>query len=291
MPVTLSAPAKTEPHVKDETFRPDSPFKRRILGVIENLLPSSPDLLSVPETPESQIRLSTSLSIVRDVSLICQSPVSRQPSTHHILTKDERKTKRDFSGPRKRLISPPQESHDAKRSMNSNPLTTHSLSVHRPVKATQSDARNKGSEMFSRDSRIRESSLRTGTVKNKTGSNFTMITEQKPTDAKACETLSTHQHVSVQAAAAHAQTYSLPTTPPAVLTTAEDGGMESNEEEAVRAASNSFKGDQDDGTLNPGSTEGIVTRLCVIVGMGVSVGVGEGYLFYVWNVIELLLKI
>lgn len=123
------------------------------------------------------------------------------------------------------------------------------------------------------------------------GSNFTMITEQKPTDAKACEPLSTHQCVSVQAAAAHAQTYSLPTTPPAVLTTAEDGGMESNEEEAVRAASNSFKGDQDDGTLNPGSTEGIVTRLCVIVGMGVSVGVGEGYLFFVWNVIELLLKI
>lgn len=273
---------KTEPYIKDETFRPDSPFKRRILGVIENLLPSSPDLFSVPETPESQIRLSTSLSIVRDVSLICQSPVSREPSTHHILTKDERKTKRDFSGPRKRLISPPQKSHDAKRSMNSNPLTTHSLNVHRPVKATQSDAHNKGSEMFSCDYRIRETSQSNGTVKNKTDSNFTVIAEQKPTDAKACEMLSTHQCVSVQAAAAHVQKYSLPTTPPAVLTTAEEGGMESNEEEAVRIALNSFKGDQDDGTLNPGSAEGIVIQLCV--GMGVSVGVGERYLFYVWNV-------
>lgn len=284
MPVTLSAPAKTEPHIKDETFRPDSPFKRRILGVIENLLPSSPDLLSVPETPESQIRLSTSLSIFRDVSLICQSPVSREPSTHHILTKDERKTKRDISGPRKRLISPPQESHDAKRSMNSNPLTTHSLNVHRPVKATQSDAHNKGSEMFSHNSRIRETSLRNGTVKNESGSKFTMITEQKPTDAQACETLSTHQRVSVQAAAAHVQKYSLPTTPAAVLTTAEEGGMESSEEEAVRVALNSFQGDQDDGTLNPGSAEGIVIQLCVSVGMGVSVGVGQGYLFYVWSV-------
>lgn len=105
-----------------------------------------------------------------------------------------------------------------------------------------------------------------------------MITEQKPTDAKACETLSAHQRVSVQAAAAHVQKYSLPTTPPAVLTTAEDGGMESNEAEAVREALNSFKGDQDDGTLNPGSAEGIVIQLCVCV------GVGEEYLFYVWNV-------
>lgn len=261
MPLSLSAPAKNEPHIKDETsaFRPESPFKRTILGVIENLLPSSPDLLSVPETPKSQIRLSSSFSpdknhlspeACRDVSLICQSPVSREQTTHRILTNDERKTKRDFSGPRKRLISPPHESHNAKRSMNSNTLTAHSLNVARPV-------------MLSRDYRIRETSLKNGTVKNKTSSNFTLITEQKPAGAKGYDKLNTHLDVNVQAAAAVVQKCSLPTATPAMATTAEEGGAECSSEEAGRRAFNSSKGDQDNGTLNPGRAEGIVIQLCV----------------------------
>lgn len=105
--------------------------------------------------------------------------------------------------------------------------------------------------MFSRDYRIRETSLKNGTTKNKSGSNFTLITEQKPTDAKACETLNTHQHVNVQAAAAHVHKCSLPT--------ATRAGTESNKEEAGRIAVNSSKGDHD-GTLNPGRADGIVIQ-------------------------------
>lgn len=136
--------------------------------------------------------------------------------------------------------------------MDSNPLAAHSLNVRRPVKASHSDT-----------PRIRETSLRNGTVKNKTGSNYTMITEQKPPDANACERLNPHPHVNGQAAAAHLQKYGLPTTPREALTTAEEEGMESKEKEAVRIALKSSKGDQDDGTLNPESAEGIVIQLCV----------------------------
>lgn len=123
--------------------------------------------------------------------------------------------------------------------------------------------------MFSRDYRIKETSLGNGTVKNKTGCNFTLITEQKPSHAKTCEKLNTHLHVNVQAAAADVQKYSLPTATRAVPTTAEEGGTESSQKEAVRIPLNSSKGDQDDGTSNPGRVEGM---LCV------------GYLFYVWSV-------
>lgn len=274
MPLTLSAPVKTEPHIKDDTsaFRPESPFKRSILGVIENVLPSSPDLLSVPETPKSQIRLSSSFTTdknhlspqaCRDVSLICQSPVSREQSARHILTKDDRKTKRDFSGPRKRLISPPQESHNAKRSMNSKTLAAHSLKVASPVKAAQSDVLNKGSEMFSRDYSTREAVLRNSTVKNKTGSKFNLMTEQKAAGAKACDKPTTHLDVSVHAAAALVQKYSLPAATPALATTAEEEGTGCSRKEAVGRAVHSSKGDMDSGTLDPGRVEGIVIQLCV----------------------------
>lgn len=123
--------------------------------------------------------------------------------------------------------------------------------------------------MFSRDYRIGETSRRNGTVKNKTGSNFTLITKQKPTDAKACEKLNTRLHVNVQAAAAHVQKYSLPTATRAVPTTAEDGGMESNEKEDVRIALNLSKGDQDDGTLNAGRVEGIAVQCVCVCGGGI----------------------
>lgn len=147
--------------------------------------------------------------------------------------------------------------------MNSNTLTAHSLNVARPVKAAPSDVLNKGSEMFNRDYRIRETSLKTGTVKNKMGSNFTLITEQKPAGSKGYDELNTHLDVNVQAAAAVIQKYSLPTATPAMATTAEEGGTECSREEAVRRAFNSSKGDQDNGTLNPGGAEGIVIQLCV----------------------------
>lgn len=253
MPLTPSAPAETGPPTKDETsaFRLDSPFKRSILGVIENLLPSSPELLSVPETPTSQIRLSSPFSTDKnqlspqarkDVSLICQSPVSREKST-----------KRDFSGPRKRLISPPQDSRNAKRSTSLNTLPASGLNVPRCVKVAQSDVRNKGFERFGGDSRIRETSPRNGSVKIKTGSHFTLITEQKPTDASACGELKTRLRVNAQAAAARVQKCS-----PATATRAEEREAESEEKEDVGIGLNALKGDQDEGPLNPGRAEGTV---------------------------------
>lgn len=255
LPLALSAPAGAGPPTKDETsaFRPGSPFQRSVLGVIENLLSSSPQLLSVPETPTSQIRLSASSTPGKthlspqargDVSLIYQSPVSRQTSR-----------KRDFSGPRKRLISPPQESHNAKRSMKPDTLTAPSLNVPRPVKAAGSDVRHKGSERSSRDSGIRETALRNGTVEVKTGSPSSLITEPKATDADACGERNT---ACVQAAAAHVQKHSPATATRAAVT--------SGEKEDVGIEINSSKGGRDEGTVDPGGAEGIgILCVCVCV--------------------------
>ncbi|KAM3876969.1 DNA replication ATP-dependent helicase/nuclease DNA2 [Diretmus argenteus] len=101
-----------------------SPSTRSILGVIENLAPSSPELLlSVPETPESQIR-PTSSSSPRDpgksgqLSPLCQTPRSRRLNLRRVMTKEGR------SGSPKRLLSSPEESHNAKRPRST---STHAL--------------------------------------------------------------------------------------------------------------------------------------------------------------------
>ena len=96
---------------------------------------------------------------------------------------------------------------------------------------------------------------------NRKTANFTLITEQKHTDAKAREKLNPHLHGNVPAAAAHVQKQSLPTA-----TTAEVGGTEASEQEAVRIALTSAKGGQDDGTFSPEGVEGIVIWVvCVCV--------------------------
>lgn len=264
MPIALSAPAKPEPRINDETskFIPDSPFKRNILGNIDNLLPSSPDLLSVPETPKSQMKLFLSSSTEkndwspqthRQISPISCSPLSRESCIHQILSKDEGKTLSDFSCTRKRLISPPQESHSAKKSMNSNGLTqtAHSLNITRSFNAVQSDVHNKGNEMFISDKRIREMSVRNGTMEKKTGYIFT----QNPTDSKACEKLNPHPHDNSHAGAGHVQKCNLTT---ALLKTAEKGGMDRIKKDAVRTEMNSSKRDRENGTSNPEGVRGIV---------------------------------
>lgn len=163
---------------------------------------------------------------------------------HHILSKDERKTN-EYSGPRKRLISPPEESHDAKKSMKSNALTkmTHSLNVTRPVKVAQSRIQNKGTEMFTRDNRT---SLGNGIVKKKKV--FTLITEQRPADAKACEKLHNHLGEIAHVVAAHVQKYNLTTATHAALKTADEGRKDFNKKVAVRTVMNSSTGDQNNGT-------------------------------------------
>uniref|UniRef100_UPI003AAA2437 uncharacterized protein n=1 Tax=Centroberyx gerrardi TaxID=166262 RepID=UPI003AAA2437 len=166
--ITAAALTKTEPRIKDGEAPParllcPSPSKRSVLRVLENLLPSSPDLLlSVPETPDSQMR-PTSASPSRDpgrrcpqpsrevsslekagqLSPLCRSPRSRGLGVRRVMTEEGGRAKREEggSGSLKRLFSPPEESHNAKRPRTANthalkPVigpVTNSLKVTRPA--------------------------------------------------------------------------------------------------------------------------------------------------------------
>ncbi|XP_061670292.1 DNA replication ATP-dependent helicase/nuclease DNA2 [Syngnathoides biaculeatus] len=133
-PERSAVPCKTDPQVRNgDVFAagPRSPLKRSILGVIENLLPPSPDLLVVPETQSSQIPLSPSRGheelspgIRREtspgkkpagLSPICQSPRSKRPS---LMSDSERGT----CGLLKRLCSPSEELREPKRPRTANAL-------------------------------------------------------------------------------------------------------------------------------------------------------------------------
>lgn len=114
---------------------------------MENILPSSPDLLlSVPETPNCQIKLSSSrgedqLSQEPCREAACKaavcllSPISRSPSAKGLklqkMTENGRKNKREnrLSGPLKRLFCPPEESHTAKRVRSSPKIVINSTEV------------------------------------------------------------------------------------------------------------------------------------------------------------------
>ncbi|KAM3624717.1 uncharacterized protein V6R79_000622 [Siganus canaliculatus] len=134
---------ETEPPREDgkTRFKPHSPVKRSILGDLENLLPSSPDLvLSVPETPNSQIRLDASstsrdsdspsrseaamLKKLGQLSPICRSPRSKGLSVRRVKTEEDGgKAKREekcFSSI-KRLLSPPEDSKNTKRPRTTDP--------------------------------------------------------------------------------------------------------------------------------------------------------------------------
>ncbi|XP_072236496.1 DNA replication ATP-dependent helicase/nuclease DNA2 [Leuresthes tenuis] len=144
--VTGSVPCKTEPLIKDDKsslVSLNSPSKRSILGDLENLLPLSPDLiLSVPETPNSQIRPTCSSSSrdegllcsesvrnsagsakLGELSPICRSPRSKGRRVQRIMNEEARRTKREdgLSSSLKRLFSPPKESHNAKRARTAHP--------------------------------------------------------------------------------------------------------------------------------------------------------------------------
>ncbi|XP_034080188.1 DNA replication ATP-dependent helicase/nuclease DNA2 isoform X1 [Gymnodraco acuticeps] len=146
LPVTGTAPARTEPQITDgqtSTLKPHSPLKRSILWDLENLQPLSPDLLlSVPETPDSQIKLSSSsssdggrlsprpgrglvagLEKLGHLSPICRSPRSKGQRARRVMDEEGGHAKREegCSASVKRVISPPQESHNAKRPRNANP--------------------------------------------------------------------------------------------------------------------------------------------------------------------------
>nr|XP_054588156.1 DNA replication ATP-dependent helicase/nuclease DNA2 isoform X2 [Nothobranchius furzeri] len=146
VPITSDALTKTDIQTKDGE-RLNSPSKRSILGDLKNLLPSSTDLLiSVPETPNSQIRLSSSgeedqLSPepAREVALgdknrhlspICRSPRAKGRKLRRTMTKEGERTKTEdgLFGPLKRLFSPPEESRNAKRARSADAVI-HSAGI------------------------------------------------------------------------------------------------------------------------------------------------------------------
>ncbi|XP_070763238.1 DNA replication ATP-dependent helicase/nuclease DNA2 [Enoplosus armatus] len=246
--VTGTAHAKTEPQIKDgeaSAFRPRSPLKRSILGGLENLVPSSPDfLLSVPETPNSQIRLASSsssrdpgrqspqpsrevasLEQFAQLSPICRSPRSKGQSVRSVMTKERGNTKREdrCSGSLKRLFSPPQESHNAKRPRTADPPgqrtalspTGSNLKVARPVigplktphfSSNQFKGHSRGTGVVFNGNENKMMSLKSaschsfgeqrkheeGRDEKETDSGFTVITEQKTTEEKANGNPHTH---------------------------------------------------------------------------------------------------
>lgn len=133
--VILGSPA-CQPGIKDT--KQESPLKKSFLLDLENLPPSSPDLvLSVPETPQSQIRLESSFSSrdpgqecckpsaeagllerLGQMSPICRSPTSRARDVRRATAESGQKPRRglEYSCSVKRVISPPQGSHSVKRS-------------------------------------------------------------------------------------------------------------------------------------------------------------------------------
>ncbi|XP_077376094.1 DNA replication ATP-dependent helicase/nuclease DNA2 [Festucalex cinctus] len=139
-PGTSSVLCKKDLQVQDGGALPIeaySPIKRSILGDIENFLPSSSEVLLVPETPSSQMLLS-SFQGHKDLSLeprgetatvwkpvhlspVCPSPRSKGQS---VMSDSERGSCASF----KRLFSPSEELHEAKR-----PRTDCALE-HGPVK-------------------------------------------------------------------------------------------------------------------------------------------------------------
>lgn len=158
-------------------------MKKSFLRDLENLPPSSPDLvLSVPETPQSQIRLESSFSCrepgqegckssaesgllerLGQMSPICHSPTSKVRDVRRTMMESGQTPRRglEYSCSVKRVISPPQDSHSVKRSRSgSGPLMGGATVVSR------------GEE-------------KSGGVID-TDSGFTLIAEQKFPEDKAC---------------------------------------------------------------------------------------------------------
>lgn len=203
---------KTEPQIKQcqtTTIGPQSPSKKSLHRDLENLPPYSPDLLSVPETPNSQNRPAFSSSSSSDPSQlnplrskeetdleklgqrssICRSPRSKKQSVWRAKTEESGGIKKDerFPGPQKRLFSPPQESVNAKRLKSANspvhirPLSPNGnkLNIARPVIGSPKTL------LLSNNQSEDQKKHQEQKDPNKKDSCFTVITEQKTAEKKA----------------------------------------------------------------------------------------------------------
>ncbi|KAK5873835.1 hypothetical protein PBY51_018838 [Eleginops maclovinus] len=218
----ITALARTEPQIKNgetSTFRPHSPLKRSIFRDLENLQPCSPDLLlSVPETPDSQIKLSDTSSFsdgdrlsprpsskaglekLGNLSPICRTPRSKGQRARRVMSEEGGKTEREngWSGSVKRIISPPQESHNAKRPRNANPPKPIG-----PLRTPRCSSNLSEGQSVSYDKRNVLGDQRTHQKErdeNEKDTGFTVITEQKAYGNlhahldKDTHTLTVHMH-------------------------------------------------------------------------------------------------
>ncbi|XP_062417774.1 DNA replication ATP-dependent helicase/nuclease DNA2 [Pungitius pungitius] len=233
---TGTAFARTEPLINDGetyTFRSQSPLKRSVLGDLDNFLPSSPDLLSVPETPTSQIRgapssyrnpgrlspqpsREESLQELCQLSPICRSPRSRGHSARVVMTEEGGNTKREegCSGSVKRVLSPPQDSNIAKRPRNVNvhaQRTTRcpsgsDLTVARPGigvlktphflsdQSERSEGHSGGVSVVFNENKNDFAEQQERRNDNATDCGFTGITEQKAAQVQDAHPLIAHAH-------------------------------------------------------------------------------------------------
>ncbi|XP_028459168.1 DNA replication ATP-dependent helicase/nuclease DNA2 isoform X2 [Perca flavescens] len=309
LPVIGTALARTEPQVIDgetSTFRPYSPLKRSILGDLENLLPSSPDLLlSVPETPNSQIRLASSsssrnpgrrspqpsrevvsLAKLGQLSPICRSPRSKGQSARRLMTEKGGKTKREegCSGSVKRLISPPQESHEAKRPRNANPPaqrtvlspTGSNLKVTRPLigllktpyfssdQSERSEGHTRGTEVVFNENKNSFVEQRRRRDEEEEDSGFTVITEQKATGVKANGNPHTCLDKDTHTLTAHMHKPSFQAITPTTQRSAKEGEIDLIKLGATRTTMTSSNGDGDNVTSSDQGRAGENTGLASV---------------------------
>ncbi|XP_018522255.1 DNA replication ATP-dependent helicase/nuclease DNA2 [Lates calcarifer] len=307
LPITgITAFAKTEPQIKDGETAPSriqSPLKRRILGDLENLLPSSPDLLlSVPETPSSQIRLApstpsrnagclspqpsrevASLAKISQLSPICLSPCSKGLSVQRLMTKREE----GVFGSVKRLFSPTEESHNAKRPRTGISPTGSNLKVTMTEKtplfssdqlegqSERPEGHSKGTEVVFNDSRNTTKSVSCRSLgghrkrqeerdEDEKDSGFTVITEQKAAEVKTNGNPHTLLNKDTHTLTAHVHKPSAQTIAPEVQRSAKEGKGDLNKEEATRTAITSQKGDKDEVPSSHQEQGGGMTSACPV---------------------------
>ncbi|XP_061557385.1 LOW QUALITY PROTEIN: DNA replication ATP-dependent helicase/nuclease DNA2 [Phycodurus eques] len=196
---------KTDPQVQNGGVLATgsySPLKRSILGVIENVLPSSPDLM-VPETPSSQMLLSSSRGheelspgTRRETSPgqkpVNSSPFYRSPRSKGLSVMSD--GERGRCGLLKRAFSPSEELHEPKR-----PRTTNALEA-----SPERERKHEGETVF------------------------TAIIEQKTAESKS---VAFHVHTPDEQAAR-----------PAAQACVEEEDVHSVEKDAQKTASESFDG-------------------------------------------------
>lgn len=190
-------------------------------GDLENVLPSSPDLLLlVPETPNSQIRFTCSTSPKEEnqdpsrevanlgqLSPICRSPSSKSQRIKRLSNEKRGSTKLDgrLSGSLKRLFNPGEDSYMAKKArMVNDSMQKSSVQVSgssqeelQPfsnfLKVLSDDKTNKSTLQISSDRNMKDQ-RKHQEEQGRKDSSFTVITEMKAAEGQTKKTF----HCSVQ---------------------------------------------------------------------------------------------